>query len=110
MPRIQLCAPLAFLCLVLAAGGFAQPIHAALPDDAERQDADAQDTAKRERDIRALQTEVAKLQDRYDKLIKRCTGDNRNRPDARACNTARVTYMDVQQLKKRINALAEQGG
>ena len=58
-----------------------------------------------EREIRSLQKQVTKLEKRYDKLIKRCTGDERNRPDARACDTARVTYQDVQQLKKQIAAL-----
>ncbi|MEM7703773.1 MAG: hypothetical protein AAF251_17690 [Pseudomonadota bacterium] len=58
-----------------------------------------------EREIRSLQKQVSKLEKRYDKLIKRCTGDERNRPDARACDTARVTYQDVQQLKKQIAAL-----
>ena len=69
--------------------------------------ASAADDKAREREMRSLQKEVAKLEKRYDKLIKRCTGDNRNRPDARACDTARVTYSDVQELKKRIVALAE---
>lgn len=59
----------------------------------------------RDREVRSLQREVSKLEKRYDKLIKRCTGDERNRPDARACDTARVTYQDVQQLKKQLAAL-----
>lgn len=63
-----------------------------------------------EREIRSLQKQVSKLEKRYDKLIKRCTGDERNRPDARACDTARVTYQDVQQLKKQIAALGVNEG
>lgn len=61
----------------------------------------------RAREVKSLQKEMAKLEKRYDKLLKRCTGDNRNRPDARACDTARVTYRDVQELKKRINTLSK---
>ncbi len=59
------------------------------------------------REIRSLEKKIAKLEKRYDKLLKRCQGDERNFPDARACDTARVTYQDVQQLKKRMATLAE---
>lgn len=59
----------------------------------------------REKEVRSLQKEVSKLEKRYDKLIVKCTGDNRNRPDARACDSARITYQDVQDLKKQIAAL-----
>ena len=67
----------------------------------------ASDDKAQSRDVRSLQKEVAKLEKRYDKLIKRCTGDERNRPDARACDTARVIYQDVQQLKKRLVTLTK---
>jgi len=59
------------------------------------------------REVRSLRKQVSKLEKRYDKLIKRCTGDERNRPDARACDTARVIFQDVQQLKKQIASLDE---
>ena len=60
-----------------------------------------------DREVRSLQKQVSKLEKKYDKLLKRCTGDERNRPDARACDTARVTYQDVQQLKKKIATLTD---
>ncbi|MEM1195039.1 MAG: hypothetical protein AAGH57_02955 [Pseudomonadota bacterium] len=56
--------------------------------------------------IRNLQKELVKLEGRYNKLLKRCQGDEYNRADARACDTARVTYQEVQQLKKQIAALS----
>ena len=65
------------------------------------------DDPSREREIRSLEKEIGQLQKRYEKLLKRCTGDNRNRPDARACTNAQVMYQDMQELKRRITALAE---
>ena len=83
--------------LTLAFAILAAPVHnAALAADKER-----------DREVSKLQKEVSKLEKRYDKLIKRCTGDNQNRPDARARDTARITYQDVQELKKQIAALSE---
>ena len=61
----------------------------------------------RAREVRSLQKQVSKLEKRYDKLVKRCQGDEYNRADARACDTAKVIYLDVQQLKKRINTLSK---
>ena len=69
--------------------------------------ADEMSEKERAREVRSLQKQVSKLEKRYDKLVKRCQGDERNFPDARACDTAKVTYLDVQQLKKRINALTK---
>lgn len=69
--------------------------------------ADEMTEKERAREVRSLQKEMAKLEKRYDKLVKRCQGDEYNRPDARACDTAKVTYLDVQQLKKRINTLTK---
>ena len=60
-----------------------------------------------EREVRSLQKEVSKLEKRYDKLLKRCQGDEHNRADARACDTARVMYQDMQQLKQRLVALTK---
>ncbi len=68
------------------------------------------DTDKeKEREIRSLQKQVAKLEKRYDKLLERCRGDEQNRPDARACNNAQVIYLDVQQLRKRLGTLTDDG-
>ena len=61
----------------------------------------------REKEIRSLEKDILKLQKRYEKLLKRCTGDNRNRPDARACNTAQVTYQDMQLINKQIAVLTK---
>lgn len=69
--------------------------------------ADEMSEKERAREVRSLQKQVSKLEKRYDKLVKRCQGDEYNRADARACDTAKVTYLDVQQLKKRINTLAK---
>ena len=77
---------------------------AALPLNAAAENAPSE--KERAREIRAIEKEVAKLQKRYDKQIKRCQGDEYNRPDARACDDARVIYLDVQQLKRRLVALA----
>lgn len=67
---------------------------------------DPVEQGERAREIRALEKDIAKLEKRYDKQIKRCQGDEYNRPDARACDTARVIYQDVQQLKKRLVTLS----
>lgn len=61
----------------------------------------------RDRETRSLEKRIAKLEKQYDKLLKRCQGDERNFTDARACDTARVTYQDVQQLKKQLVALTK---
>ena len=61
----------------------------------------------RAREVRSLQKQVSKLEKRYDTLVKRCQGDEHNRADARACDTAKVIYLDVQQIKKRINTLTK---
>lgn len=64
------------------------------------------DNKAQTREIRSLAKDIARLEKRYEKLIKRCTGDERNRPDARACTNAQVIYQDVQELKRQIAALA----
>jgi polyhydroxyalkanoate synthesis regulator phasin len=61
------------------------------------------------REIRSLEKDIARLEKRYEKLIKRCTGDERNRPDARACSNAQVIYQDVQELKRQVVALSTKG-
>ena len=68
---------------------------------------DAKSDEVRDREIRSLEKQVAKLEKQYDKLLKRCQGDERNFPDARACDTARVTYQDIQQLKKQLVTLTK---
>ncbi|MEM7690363.1 MAG: hypothetical protein AAF291_15210 [Pseudomonadota bacterium] len=71
----------------------------------------ADSTAKSEealsREVRGLQRELTKLEKKYDKLLLRCRGDERNRADARACDTARVLYQDAQALKDRISKLTK---
>lgn len=64
---------------------------------------------KRDREVQQLQKELSKLEDRYDKLLKRCSGGY-NRPDRRACDNARVTYSDIQELKKQIAKLSQSSG
>ena len=84
------------LCLMGAAFiGAAAPAAASAIDDDKAQT----------RELRSLEKQVSKLQKRYEKLVKRCTGDERNRPDARACTNAQVTYQDVQELKRQLAAL-----
>ena len=86
------------ISVVLAA--LVAPIGAAALDQPSDKD--------RAREIRTLEKDIAKLEKRYDKLIKRCQGDEYNRPDARACDNARVIYQDVQQLKKRVFTLTHE--
>lgn len=59
------------------------------------------------REVRGLQKQLEKLEKRYNQLLLRCRGDERNRADARACDTARVTYQDAQAVKDRINTLTK---
>jgi len=87
-----------FFTLILISGGLC-----VAPANAVSLSADKET----DREARSLQKQVSKLEKKYDKLLKRCTGDERNRPDIRACDTARVTYQDVQQLKKQIAALTD---
>ena len=91
--------PIAVMLAALVA-----PVSVAALDQPADQPADK----ARAREIRTLEKDIAKLEKRYDKLIKRCQGDEYNRPDARACDNARVIYQDVQQLKKRIFTLAQE--
>ncbi|MDJ0978458.1 MAG: hypothetical protein QNI87_07965 [Erythrobacter sp.] len=61
--------------------------------------------SKREQEMRALQEAISKLENRYDKLLRRCSGPDR--PDRRACDNARVTYADIQELRKQLSALSK---